>query len=80
MEPELERRPIKSWWLVLQVVLDLVVLQGPPWTTPCQAGKGAAAPRTGGGLEHPDLSLVAQHPLVIRRQDQRRLTDPIVRS
>jgi hypothetical protein len=31
--------PIKSWWLVLHIVLDLLVLQGPPWATPCQARK-----------------------------------------
>jgi hypothetical protein len=44
-----------------------------------EEGKGGRSPQGTVPSEHPDLSLVAQHPLVIRRQDQRLLTGHIVR-
>ena len=44
-----------------------------------EEGKGGRSPQGAVPSEHPDLSLVAEHPLVIRRQDQRLLTGHIVR-
>ena len=44
-----------------------------------EEGKGGRSPQGAVPSEHPDLGLAAQHPLVIRRQDQRLLTGHIVR-
>ena len=42
-------------------------------------GKGGRSPRGAVPSEHPDLSLAAQHPTVIRRQNQRLITGHVVR-